>query len=249
MHFTTYTLIYPRSSWVTIESLEQPWERADFDAEIVDAGGEKEVRLKTQNVHRLALHLVPAGPLRSGAKLIIDGQDLGKQTAVRSLPPPGSNAPASWWQVTTTREAGKWSVGNQSEAGAMKSPEICGPIDHAFMSRFIFVRPTGQPLNEKVGAWAKSELEHATEFWRKVFRGDAIVKDDTAITADDIASSHLVLWGDPSSNAVWKKLGDKLPLKWDAQTLEFGGVKYDPRASCASAHFPQPAEPPDATSC
>ena len=42
------------------------------------------------------------------------------------------------------------------------------------------VRPTGKPLNDKVGAWADGEMEHAIEHWRQQFRGDAPVKDDTA---------------------------------------------------------------------
>ncbi len=58
-----------------------------------------------------------------------------------------------------------------------------GPIDDAFMDSFIFVRPTGKALNDKVGAWAQSELDRAIVEWRKVFRGDVRVKDDTAITA------------------------------------------------------------------
>jgi hypothetical protein len=37
---------------------------------------------------------------------------------------------------------------------------------------------------------------HATEFWRRVFRGDTPIKDDTAITANDIKNSNLIIWGD-----------------------------------------------------
>ena len=56
----------------------------------------------------------------------------------------------------------------------------------------------------------------------KHFRGDARVKDDSAVTDDDIAKHNLVLWGDPSSNAVLKKILAKLPLEWDAETLTVG---------------------------
>ena len=80
------------------------------------------------------------------------------------------------------------------------------------MSSFIFVRPTGAPLHQKTGAWAKSELEHAVGFWRKVFRGVAPVKDDSALTEADIANANLVLWGDPSSNTVLARILKKLPL-------------------------------------
>ncbi len=124
-----------------------------------------------------------------------------------------------------------------------KRPDVCGPIDHAFMSHFLFVKPTGKPLNETVGAWTKSELAHATDFWRKVFRGDAPVKGDCAITDEDIANSNLVLWGDPSSNAVLAKLLPKLPLKWDARTLEFRGYKLDAAHHAPVLIIPNPLNP------
>jgi len=89
------------------------------------------------------------------------------------------------------------------------------------------VRPTGQPLNAAVGAWAKAEMELARSEWRRVFRGEAPIKDDTAITADDMASANLILWGDVASNKLLAKLADKLPLRWSAAALEFGGKKYD----------------------
>jgi hypothetical protein len=91
-----------------------------------------------------------------------------------------------------------------------------GPIDDAFMDRLLIVRPTGTPLNEKVGKWVDAEMKHAVEHWRRQFRGDAPVKDDTDVSAADIAECNLVLWGDPSSNAVFKKIATDLPIGWDA---------------------------------
>ena len=123
------------------------------------------------------------------------------------------------------QRGGKWTFGFSPDRAEQfgKSVDLngtsCGPIDHAFMSPFIFVRPTGQPLNDKVGAWAKGELDHAIGFWRKVFRGEAPVKDDTAITDEDIASSNLILWGDPSSNAILKRIMEKSDLPPGAQPL------------------------------
>src|SRR5256885_3524463 len=46
------------------------------------------------------------------------------------------------------------------------------PIDDAFMDSFIMVRPTGQPFNEKIGAWTAAEMAHATNHWRQQFRGE-----------------------------------------------------------------------------
>jgi hypothetical protein len=93
------------------------------------------------------------------------------------------------------------------------------------MDRFIFVRPTGTPMNPKVGAWAKAELDRAIREWRRVFRGEPIVKDDRQVTPQDIASSNLILWGDPSSNSLIAKATPN--VKWNRQTLELGPHKLD----------------------
>ena len=117
-----------------------------------------------------------------------------------------------------------------------------GPIDDAFMDPFVFVRPTGKPLNEKLGAWAASELAHATKMWRDLFRGELLVKDDTAINDDDLAHKHLILWGDASSNAVIAKIlsSKKLPLTWDAKQLTFRGQAYDAAHHAPVLVFPNP---------
>jgi hypothetical protein len=112
------------------------------------------------------------------------------------------------------KQDGKWSGLKSEEVAARppadrKTPTSCGPIDHAFHVKVHFraSRPASR-YNPAVGAWVDAEFKHATDAWRKIFRGDAPVKDDTAITADDIKTCNLVLWGDPSSNAV---LRSKLP--------------------------------------
>ena len=66
-----------------------------------------------------------------------------------------------------------------------------GPIDDAFMDSFIMVRPTGKPLSDKVGAWVAAEQRHAVEHWRRQFRGEARVKEDDAVTEEDIAESKV----------------------------------------------------------
>lgn len=133
--------------------------------------------------------------------------------------------------------------------GPTKRHGLQGPIDDAFVDSFIFVRPTGKPLNDKVGAWAKSELERAIVEWRKVFRGDARVKDDTAITADDVANSNLVLWGDTSSNRVLKQIQDEglrakrvppFPLAWNATTLRIGSLQVPAADHAPIIIFPNP---------
>ncbi|MEO8353177.1 MAG: hypothetical protein ABI680_15715, partial [Chthoniobacteraceae bacterium] len=119
----------------------------------------------------------------------------------------------------------------------------CGPIDHALMQPFVFVEPTGQPLNAKVGDWAKSELDHAKKFWRQVFRGDAPTAPDRALKPDDLTKRNLILWGDPSSNAVIARIIEKLPIEWTKDRIVFNGKTYDACTHVPMMIFPNPLNP------
>ena len=105
------------------------------------------------------------------------------------------------------------------------------------------VRPTGQPLNEKVGSWSAAEQAHAIEHWRRQFRGEARVKDDTEITEADIAAHNLVLWGDPSSNKMLAKIADKLPIRWNAQEIRVGNKTYPTDHHVPIFIYPNPLNP------
>jgi pimeloyl-ACP methyl ester carboxylesterase len=233
VRFSTYTLVYPQAHWVKIERMEKQWERADVNAEISDSV----VNVRTKNVAALTLNL-------SALVFDLDGQRI-------TLP---AAAPTS--NVTFQRRDGKWIAASDQDLHAKKHAGYCGPIDHAFMSRFVFVRPTGKPLNEAVGAWTKAEMDRAIIQWRQVFRGDAPVKDDTALTADEIKNCNLVIWGDPSSNQLFNHLatlsvretghhGDplSLPFQWSASQLAFRGVKYDAATHVPILIFPNPLNP------
>ena len=74
-------------------------------------------------------------------------------------------------------------------------------------------------------------------------RGDARVKDDTKLFPSDITDSNLSLWGDPSSNAMIKKISDKLPIEWDREKIVFAGQTYDAAHHAPIFIFPNPLAP------
>jgi hypothetical protein len=118
-----------------------------------------------------------------------------------------------------------------------------GPIDDAFMDSFLMVRPTGQPWNEKIGLWAAGELAHATNHWRQQFRGEPRVKDDEAISKEDIANNKLVLWGDPASNKLLAQVADKLPLHWDERAVTLGKQTFRATDHVPVLIYPNPLNP------
>ncbi len=231
VHLVTYTTRYNTSAWVTIDLMEKHWERAEVKAEIVDEGT---IKVETKGVTEFTLRFNEPIPLDKthAPRVIVDGAEL-KGTPV-----------AAPWVTKIAKTQGKWGVSSPaSNETSQKHHGVSGPIDDAFVGRFIFVRPTGKALNGEVGAWAQSEMNRAITEWRRVFRGDAIVKDDKAITADDVTKANLILWGDPSSNSLLGKVLARLPIKWTASTLELGAAKLDAAHHAPAMIYPNPLNP------
>src|SRR5262249_8154292 len=140
-------------------------------------------------------------------KAIIDGQEI-------EGPPVMTDRS---WTAHFHKANGQWTAAEAGgDSGLRKQHGLQGPIDDAFMDSFIMVRPTAQPMNENIGAWATAEMNHAMDQCRMQFRGEARVRNDSEISDADMASNNLVLWGDPQSNKLLAKLGGQLPIQWDA---------------------------------
>src|SRR5262249_17839517 len=139
---------------------------------------------------------------------------------------------------------GKWEVVDDPDLETLhKRHGLQGPIDDAFMDSFLMVRPTGRPASAQVGEWVKGELGHALTHWRRQFRGDARVKDDSAGPAEDIRAHHLVLWGDPSGNSVLAKLAGKLPIRWSGKEVRVGKETFDAAHHAPVLIHPNPLNP------
>jgi dienelactone hydrolase len=232
VRFTTYTLKYNRMSWVTIDGISEHWQQSRVDAKL----GPSFVLARTQNVTDLTLDM-PAGwaPFDSArpVEVRIDGETL------ETFPPRSDRS----WKVQLHSVAGSWQLGARPVDGLRKHHDLQGPVDDAFMDSFIFVRPTGKARHESVEKWTAAELTRAIEHWRRHFRGEARVKDDRQISDDDIASSNLILWGDPSSNAVLSRIADKLPIRWTSDAITVGERRFAADHHAPILIYPNPLNP------
>jgi dienelactone hydrolase len=233
--FHTWTLRYPRMRWVQIDGMEKHWSRAEVDAVI-----EEGVAIRTRNITALTLHFEPgACPLEVLEKpsVRIDNDE----EEIKDVPPVMSDRS---WTVHFRKKDNTWEAIKKIDDGTLrKRPGLQGPIDDAFMDSFLMVRPTGQALNDKVGAWTAAEMKHAIEHWRKQFRGEARVKDDSALTDADIAAHNLVLWGDPKSNTILARIADKLPVGWDRQQVKLGKETFSAENHVPLLIYPNPLNP------
>jgi acetyl esterase/lipase len=219
IRFTTYTLKYNALDWLTVDGLDEHWQRGEVRAKFTTGNA---LEVKTKNISSLTFE-VPAGRVRRAhlditlpVILTIDAQEMvGPQPLTDQS-----------WTCSLHKINGKWHLGPDPEASKRKRHDLQGPIDDAFMDSFIFVRPTGHARYAAVESWANSEMHRAITQWRQQFRGEARVKDDTALTDQDIASSNLVLWGDPQSNALLGRLRDKLPIRWNPDSIAVGEHRF-----------------------
>jgi hypothetical protein len=235
IHLSTWFLRYNHMFWVTVDALEEHWVRGRIHARIT---GPSEITIKLQNISAFTLDM-PSGhcplPLLYKPVVSIDGQllEVTRPKLDRS------------WLVHFQMKNGKWTqtLDNEGDGKLVKKHGLEGPIDDAFMDKFLFVKPTKSGASEKVDAWAKAELERAQFEWRRQFRGDAPTKDDTAVSDADIAANNLVLWGDPQSNAVLAKIADKLPIQWSKDKLVANGKTYDAATNAPVLIYPNPLNP------
>ena len=188
IHFVTHTTAYHQCYWISVESVEKQYQRAEVDA---DRWGE-EMRVTTRNVSRIAID--------GGKHVVIDGQsvELANFGVLMKT--------ADGW-----RRAGK--------AGRYKKPGLQGPIDDAFRDAFLVVRPTGKPENKEAAQYINETLEQFRKEWAKYMRGDVRIKDDKAVTDDDIDRYHLVLFGDAQSNKWTKRIAPLLMRAWPGAPL------------------------------
>ncbi|WP_339612599.1 prolyl oligopeptidase family serine peptidase [uncultured Rubinisphaera sp.] len=244
LRFITHTLKYNKLHWLTVTGLEQHWEPSRVYAELEPEN--KRILVSVQGVTGLDLNF-PAGtcsfPLDQKIEIHLTTKyqsrpSLHKQ--IMELDRPGTDR--SW--SCSLRWAGRqWVQQSAEPTGLKKKHNLQGPVDDAFMESFTVVSPTGTSWHDHVGDWTNAEQQHFIQEWRRHFRGDAVVVDDTKLTDEKIANSNLILFGDPSSNQYLAKIIDRLPLEWTEEKLVFKGKSYDPAVHAPILIFPNPENP------
>lgn len=233
VHFTTFTLKYNQAGWVTIDAMKEHWERARVDGELAQGG---KIELRTDGVTALTLSMAPGRfpqDVTVAPTINIDGQKVASPRALSDRS----------WRCPLLRDGDTWKVGELTGESLRKRHGLQGPIDDAFMDAFVFVLPTGTSSNTSVDHWARAEMARAIEHWRRHFRGEARVVNDTAVSDADIASANLVLWGDASSNAVLKRIAGKLPIRQEGGDLVVGKQRFDAEHHAPILIYPNPLNP------
>lgn len=216
IRYITYTTRYNTDYWVTIDGLQHQFNRASVDAERNSA--RTIYTIKTSNVSALRL----SGMSGAGV-LTIDGQNVEFGAGD---------------ELSFVNDKGHWQAGFMS--GVRKQHGLQGQINDAFMDAFICVSPSGPAYNAISDEHARQELDRFAKMFKREYLGEARTKADSALTADDIANNNLILFGDPSSNAILAKIADKLPIQWNKDTITVGGKTYSTADHMPVLIYPNP---------
>jgi predicted esterase len=232
VRFVTYTLKYPGSDWVEVLALDRHYQRALVDARRED----NKFVVKTANVRVLHLGL-PPGASRETCEVAIDDDKLKARPY---------QAEGGVLSLYLERRDGKWEsvlperVFTERLRKPQKTAGLQGPIDDAFTGPFLCVKGTGAPWNQAVQDYADADLKRFGEEWSKYFRGELQVKDDVDVTPEDIATRHLILFGDPGSNALIAQTLPGLPLKWTKDQVVWDGKEYAAKGHVPALIYPSP---------
>ena len=144
IRFTTRTLRYPKMHWLTLLGLGKHWSRADVRARLTT----ESVKILVTNVSSFALQLSPATAKRISA-VEINGTTLKI-----------SNMPSAPDFLIISRTNNTWALDGPSFPAHTKTVGHQGPIDDAFMERFVFVPPSSHGFHtpQPIGSTKSSSV-------------------------------------------------------------------------------------------
>ena len=239
IEFSTSTLRYSKMHWFRATGLKKHWEKAKGSGHLI--AEKSRIDLKLKNITSFNLEFKTGewlGPMNKPVRVVINGRE---QT---TYPPKTDRSWSARFELIGS--SGDWMLkkpGTRTVKKRFKKPGMQGPIDDAFLSRFIAVPPDGNGFKPAHDTFALREFKTLKEEWRHQFRGNIIEKQPHEITDEDITSSNLILFGDPKNNKVIEKILSGLPIDWGRETIVFRENNFPTETSTVQMIFPNPLNP------
>ena len=248
VHFTTMTLKYNQSDWITIEAMKEHWVQAKIQAEVVmpqptDFASKRYISIRSENVTAFSLDF-PIDFNPDAQSMLVLLTDAGPSNSIQKISI--SRASDLTWHARLHFDGTSWSVSSPLPEPAqplVKKHNLQGPIDDAFMDSFLFVRPSKAGQYAEVDKWVNGEMDRAVREWHRQMRGDARVKTSEDLQPSDIENHHLILWGDADSNPTIAKIAEQLPIRWSDTQLVVGTKTYPRQTHAPILIFPNPLNP------
>lgn len=232
IRFSTHTLKYNKCDWLMIHEMDEVYQPTTVEAKRLDDGT---ATVATSNVMALSLSRDIA------TSVSIDGSEALPcvNAADGLLPEVFYVKSGDGWQVLNYDD----SLHFQSNPNGYKRHNLQGPIDDAFMGPFVCVTPSGQAWSEELSDWSSWTQKRFTSEFHKWMRGRVRQVNDEQLTEDQVRSNHLILFGDPGSNSVIRKVIADLPIEWDETSFTINGTQYDTSSHAFCLIYPNPLNP------
>jgi len=237
IRFITHTLKYHATDWLVVEEQITPYEPSIVEAEVDGEAGV--ARITTTNIAVLQVMRDVASKVQidGGAALPLESAADGL------LPGVYFEKREEGWVAWDYNQSHKYAAHELDGSEPRKRHNLQGPIDDAFMAPFLCVRPTGTPWSAAHNEWARWSLARFEREYDKWLRAQVPVINDTQVTDELVETRHLILFGDPGSNAVLARVLAKLPMEWTRTALTVAGQTYSPESHGVALIFPNPLNP------
>ncbi len=232
IEFITYTLKYNKAEWLTIEEQQIPYEMTTVKSSLGDDGT---LIVETENVAAMSI-------LRTAANRVeIDGAgpfDLNLAADANLLKVYFIND-ENGWDVLDYED----SLEFEENPDQNKRHHLQGPIDDAFMEPFVCVTGTGEPWSKNLQSYADWSLNRFVIEYDKWMRAKPMIVTDKEVNESLFRDRNLILFGDPGSNSVLRRIVKDLPLEWSKESITFDGKMYSTADNAVVLIFPNPLNP------
>lgn len=201
--FRTYTLRHASAYWATVESMIDPAKPAFVDVFVPP--GDTLVLVQADNVGRLSLK-VPGLLIEAERRVRfeVNGEIFQARRDDRG-----------WRLDIEPAKDGTWA----------KRPGLSGPIQDVFYEKFVVVVPSeGGP--QVVNRWLAA-AGRAMAWTQQMVANRVQVVSASAVTDELMGEAHLICFGNPSNNAVLRRMTGLLPLHADTGRVFAGGEALD----------------------
>ena len=236
VHYKTAWLKYPGAYWLGITGIEQRLKHAVIDG-VADPAAHA-VKITTTNVSEISIdrsRLPIEGPL---AKVSVDGINVELPTDTKDL-------------LHIFKDGDAWRATSRADAAAQfpptKNEHIEGPVEHAFMSRFLLVVGDESLYDAKKNTGMYKAINQAAtdlaDQWKTRFAVSCRRKTVHEVSDADIADSNLILFGTPDWNALTARIIDKLPVTFDQDGIRLEKKLYKGENLGLMLCYPNPLNP------
>lgn len=201
VRFSTRSFRYSSAYWVQIDGLT-PGMLASIDAAWT---GSSELRIQTQNIDGFTVTVGPGR--RAPGTVTIDGATVRVKPAA---------------SLSFTKASGRWQSGRFEPP--RKRPGAEGPMSEAVSGRQIYVYGSAgtRTADELAARRQVAETAAAWSTPRSRLSLSLAVKADTAVTAADIDSADLILFGTAETNSMIARFAGSLPLVLSPAAADYG---------------------------